>query len=152
MARRACELGIGERVLVRGWCPEPERERLLARAGLFVLPSHAEGSPMSLLEAMAAGCAVVASRAGGIPDAVEDGVDGLLVDAGDPAALAAAIARVLDDAALAARLGRAARSSIARRHAPELAVERVGRVYSSLGLAPGRAPRHVAAATRRALA
>lgn len=136
VARRVRELGIHDRVLIRGWCDAPGRERLLERAGLFVLPSHVEGSPMSLLEAMACGCAVVATRVGGIPDTVRDGANGLLVAPGDVAGLAAALARLLDDRALATRLGTAARATIARRHAPAAAIDRVGRIYSGLGLAP----------------
>jgi glycosyltransferase involved in cell wall biosynthesis len=138
IARRAHELGIGDRVLIRGWCPAGERERLLARASLFVLPSHVEGLPMSLLEAMAAGCAVIATRVGGIPDVVQDNVNGLLVGHDDPAALAAAMVRVLGNAALAERIGREARATIARRHAPAAAVEQLGRIYSELGVSPGQ--------------
>jgi glycosyltransferase involved in cell wall biosynthesis len=137
IARRAHELGIGDRVLIRGWCAASARERILARAGVFALPSHAEGLPMSLLEAMAAGCPVVASRVGGIPDAVHDGTDGLLVPAGDVAALAAALARMLADRGLAARLGGSAQVTVARRHSPAAAIDRIGRVYASLGLVPG---------------
>lgn len=137
IARRAHRLGIGGQVLIRGWCDAPERERLLARAGVFALPSHAEGLPMSLLEAMSSGCPVVASRVGGIPDAVRDGSDGLLVPAGDVAALALALRRVLGDHELAARLGASARVSVACRHSPAAAVESIGRIYSALGLAPG---------------
>jgi len=137
IARRAYELGIGDRVLIRGWCDATARDRMLARAGVFALPSHAEGLPMSLLEAMAAGCPVVATRVGGIPDAVHDGSDGLLVPAGDVPALAAALSRVLADRELAARLGGSAQAAVARRHSPAAAVDRIGRIYASLGLAPG---------------
>jgi len=94
---------------------------------------------MSLLEAMAAGCAVVASRVGGIPDVLEDGSNGLLVPASDPTALAAAIARVLANPALAARLGANARATVACSHAPAVAVQRIGRIYSSLGVEPALA-------------
>ena len=149
IARHAYELGIGDRVLIRGWCAAGARERILARTGVFALPSHAEGLPMSLLEAMAAGCPVVASRVGGIPDAVHDGTEGLLVPAGDVAALAAALARVLSDRDLAARLGASAQVAIARRHSPAAAIDRIGRIYASLGLVPGagRAPAFGAAPT-----
>lgn len=136
VAKRAYELGIGDRVLIRGWCPPPVREQILARSAIFALPSHFEGSPMSLLEAMAAGCAVVATRVGGIPDTVRDGVDGLLVDEGDTAALASALVKLLSDPALARRLGGAARESVVRDHAPSQAVERLGRLYASLGQHP----------------
>jgi glycosyltransferase involved in cell wall biosynthesis len=136
LARRARELGIAERVLVRGWCAPEERARMLARATLFVLPSHVEGLPMSLLEAMAAGCAVVATRVGGIPDVVQDGANGMLVGARDPGGLAEAIARLLADPALAAKLGHAARATVARGHSPEAALRKLGEIYSDLGVMP----------------
>ena len=136
VARRAHELGIGDRVLIRGWCPAAARERMLMRCAAFALPSHAEGSPMSLLEAMAAGCPVVATRVGGIPDAIRDGSNGLLVPAGEARALAAALDRVLADGALAESLGAAARASVAQAHAPATAIERLGRIYASLGQHP----------------
>jgi glycosyltransferase involved in cell wall biosynthesis len=71
---------------------------------VFVLPSLSEGTPRTLVEARALGCPVVASRVGGIPSSVIDGSDGLLVPPRDPAALAAAIERVLDDGPLRQRL------------------------------------------------
>jgi glycosyltransferase involved in cell wall biosynthesis len=133
VARRAHELGIGDRVLVRGWCPPGVRGQILSRASVFTLPSHAEGSPMSLLEAMAAGCPVVATRVGGIPDSVRDGHNGLLVPARDPNALAAALGRLLDHPEFAARLGASARATIARGHSPTTAIQRIGRIYAALG-------------------
>jgi glycosyltransferase involved in cell wall biosynthesis len=134
--RRARELGIASRVRVLGWCEADEREALLARAHLLALPSRFEGSPMSVLEAMAAGVPVVASRAGGIPDLVRDGKTGLLVPECEVGALAQALDRLLGDAALAARLGAAGRESVARDHTPEAAVEAIGRIYSNLGQLP----------------
>ena len=88
---------------------------------------------MSVLEAMAAGCPVVASRVGGIPDAVRDGQDGLLVPVGDPQALAAALGRLIDDRELATRFGAAARARVTRAHAPAKAIECIGRIYAALG-------------------
>jgi glycosyltransferase involved in cell wall biosynthesis len=90
-----------------------------ARAGIALYPSvpaangDRDGLPVALLEAMSAGCAVVASAVPGIVDVVEDGVNGLLVTPGDPDALAAAMNRLLADPALAARLGRAAAETAA---------------------------------------
>jgi glycogen synthase len=95
-----------------GFVPHEEVERLLARAAVVVLPSHREGLPMALLEAMAHGRAVVATPVGGIPTLVEDGRTGLLVPPGDAGALRAAIERLLADSELRARLGRAARERV----------------------------------------
>jgi glycosyltransferase involved in cell wall biosynthesis len=99
-----------------------------------VLPSYAEGLPMSLLEAMAAGCPVVATRVGGIPDLVTDGVDGLLIPPGDPHALAAALQRILRDPVFAQQLGNAARQTIANRYTAERSLERLEQLYAGLGV------------------
>ena len=89
---------------------------------------------MSLLEAMAAGCPVIASDVGGIPDVVTDGVNGLLVPAGDRDALALALHRLLVDRDLAQRLGREARETIRRRFTTAHAIERLDQIYSGLGV------------------
>ena len=83
-------------------------DHILRAADFFVLPSDTEGLPLSVLEAMAHGLPVVASRVGGIPEIIEDGQQGLLVSPGDPAALRNAIQRIVDDAVLRRRLGKAA--------------------------------------------
>jgi glycosyltransferase involved in cell wall biosynthesis len=104
LAARAQPLGGAVRLLG----PRPDVPALLAAASVFVLPSRWEGQPLILQEALAAGCAIVASRTGGIPDLTgEDAA--LLVPPGDVDALAAAIRRVLTDRALAERLAAAAR-------------------------------------------
>jgi glycosyltransferase involved in cell wall biosynthesis len=138
VARRAAELGMRAHLHLPGWISRGRREDLIRRTTVFVLPSHAEGLPMSLLEAMAAGCPVIASRVGGIPDLVTDGVNGLLVPPGDRGALALALHRLLVDRGLAARLGREARATIMRRYTVEQAVERLEQVYAGLGVS--RAP------------
>lgn len=114
-------LGVAGRVEAAGFLAPADLAALLARADVFVLvpedrdPADVEGFGVALLEAAAAGLPVVASRTGGIPEAVEDGVTGLLVPPGDHVATAAAVRRLLDDEALAASMGRAGRDRAAVR-------------------------------------
>jgi glycosyltransferase involved in cell wall biosynthesis len=140
-ARQAEALGIGGAVRFPGWVGEGEKRAWLARASVFVLPSHAEGLPMSLLEAMAAGLPVVASAVGGIPDVVKHGVNGLLVAPGDELDLLRAMRRLLREPQLAAALGAAGRETVRAHHAPEQALARLGEVYASLGVAGAARPR-----------
>jgi glycosyltransferase involved in cell wall biosynthesis len=140
-ARRAEALGIEDAVRFPGWLGEAQKRAWLRRAAVFVLPSHAEGLPMSLLEAMAAGVPVVASAVGGIPDVVKHGVNGLLVAPGDAVDLLRALRRVLRDPQLAAALGAAGRETVRARFAPEQVLAQLGEVYAGLGVegAPLRA-------------
>ena len=85
---------------------------LLAAADLFCLPSRREGMGVALLEAMAAGLPVVASRVGGMVEAFEDGVSGLHVEVGDTQGLALALGSVVEDPQRAASLGAAARARV----------------------------------------
>jgi glycosyltransferase involved in cell wall biosynthesis len=101
-------LGLAERVRLAG--ERRDVPELLAGADVFVLSSASEGMPVSVLEAMAAGLPIVASRVGGVPEQISDGETGLLVEAGDPDELAAALARLTQDAGLRRRLGAAARA------------------------------------------
>jgi glycosyltransferase involved in cell wall biosynthesis len=94
--------------------PPDEVAAALDASTVLVLPSFSEGLPRVAMEAFARGRPVVGSRAGGIPDIVEDGVSGLLVPPGDDAALADALVRVLSDAGLAQRLADGARAAAGR--------------------------------------
>lgn len=124
--------GILERVELRGWLDAPARDAELARAAVFCLPSHAEGLPMALLEAMAAGKAVVASAVGGIPELVHDGENGLLVPPRDGAALAAALARLLGDAGLCRQLGARARATVENGYSTQSVCGRLAAIYNDL--------------------
>ena len=90
--------------------PTEEIARALDSSSVLLLPSRAEGTPRIVLEAFCRGRAVVGGRVGGVPDLVEDGVSGLLVGPDDVTGIADALVRVLDDRALAERMGRAARA------------------------------------------
>jgi glycosyltransferase involved in cell wall biosynthesis len=124
----ARRLGIDDRVLFLGF--HHDVPSLLAALDLFVLPSLWEGLSKALLEAMAVACPIVASRAVGVTEVLRDGVEGLLVPMCDVAALAGAVARVVDDPGLAGRLGQAARRRAIEQHSMRsigLAFDRVYR-------------------------
>jgi glycosyltransferase involved in cell wall biosynthesis len=105
-------LGLQDAIALTG--TRDDVPELLARADVFALSSRSEGAPLSILEAMAAGLPVVSSRVGGVPELVVDGETGLLVPPGDPAAMAAALGRLLADAGLRRRLGAAGRERAQR--------------------------------------
>jgi len=108
MQREVEKLGIAEKVALPGWVGPARVRELLAEADIVVLPSYEENLPMSVIEGMAYGRAVVATPVGAVEDILIDGETGLLVPVGDSDALAAAFARLLDDPALRERLGAAA--------------------------------------------
>jgi glycosyltransferase involved in cell wall biosynthesis len=107
---------LGGRVRWLGCVGEHALPAVYAAADLFVWPAVNEAYGMALLEAQAAGLAVVAGRCGGVPDIVGDGETGCLVPAGDAAACAGAVARLLDDPGLSQAMGRRAALRVARRH------------------------------------
>jgi glycosyltransferase involved in cell wall biosynthesis len=99
---------------------------------VFVLPSYSEGLPVCILEAMAAGLPVVASRVGGIPEEVNDGQTGILIPPKDPTALAKAIVRLLSNRTLASTMGREGQKRIIARFHPHRFVQIHQTMYESL--------------------
>jgi glycosyltransferase involved in cell wall biosynthesis len=97
----------------------------MKRAWVFTLPSHHEALPMSILEAMAAGVPVVASRVGGIPAAVDDGRSGILIEPRDVSALATALLSLLGDAARRKNMGIESRRQAAEIFSADVIVPRV---------------------------
>jgi len=124
------QLGVRDRLLLAG--SRPDARELIAGLDLLVVPSHSEGSSLISMEAMALGKAVVASRVGGIPEVVEDGVTGVLVEAGDAEGLARAIAELLADEPRREKLGRAGKARVWRDFDSRLMVERTSQVYGDL--------------------
>ena len=105
---KAAELGLADRVDLPGWVGPQRVAELIASADIMVLPSFAENLPMSIIEAMASGLAVVATPVGAVSDIVIDGETGLLVPVGDVDALTTALTRLVEDKPLRDRLGAAA--------------------------------------------
>jgi len=131
-AARAAALGIGKHVTFPGWLGGEALARAYAEAAVFCLPSYVEGLPMSILEAMSYGTAVVASRVGGIPDVISDGLNGLLVEPGQVGALADALVGVLQDGRRREELGCAAKRTVAADYSLEAVSEQLGRLYERL--------------------
>jgi len=128
----AQELGVAENVRLLGFWPPDDVPDLLAALDVAVNSSDFEGSPLGIMEFMAAGTPVVATAVGGTPDLIEDGADGLLVPRGDHVALAAGIERLLADRELAARLASSARDKQAREFSLAALVGRLDGLYADL--------------------
>lgn len=120
--RLVAELGLAGQVQFLGH--HRDMPGLLMSQRIYVLATHYEGMPLALVEGMAAGCACIASDVIGVRGVIEHGVTGLLVPEGDALALADAIALLLQDDALAARLGRAARERALAEHGMPLMHQR----------------------------
>jgi len=112
--RAKLERSAGERVRFVGARPRAEALGFLAAADVAVLPSAWENFPHAAVEALAMGTPVVATRVGGVPEIVHDGENGVLVEAGDEKAFAAALARVVEDDAFRGALAAAAAPSVRR--------------------------------------
>jgi glycosyltransferase involved in cell wall biosynthesis len=129
LKREAWALGLDGTIVFAG--RREDVPRLLRAFDLFVLPSIHEGLSIALLEAMAAGKPVVVTRVGGMPEVVEDGVEGLIVPPANPEALSRAILTLLRDADLRAQCGDAARQRSAHFN-NATAAERLEQVYGEL--------------------
>jgi glycosyltransferase involved in cell wall biosynthesis len=126
----AGELGIVRDCLFAGY--QEDVGPFFAAFDVFVLPSGNEGTPVTAIEALATGCPVVATRVGGVPDVVDDGVDGFLVAPGAVQELAARLAELARDPELRVRMGAAGRERMRTRYAVDRLVDDVDRLYREL--------------------
>jgi glycosyltransferase involved in cell wall biosynthesis len=117
------EAGLARDIDVAGWVSGADKEAAFGWCDVFVLPSHLEGLPNAVLEAMARGVPVVATAVGGVPSLLQQGKAGILVPPAAPEELAAAIQLLLTDQALRQRLGVAARSRALAAHDAPAAVQ-----------------------------
>ena len=120
---------LGNAVRFPGFVRGADKLRSLQEASLLALPSYAEGLPVAVLEAMAAGLPVVTTPVGGVPDFFRDGVNGLLTPPGNVAALAVAINRLLDDPAAAQAMGQHNRQQALEQFAVPQYARRLLQVY-----------------------
>lgn len=136
---QAESLGLKGRVRCPGWLSAEEIRKELGQASLFALPSHAEGVPMALLEAMSCGLPVVTTPVGGIPEVVQSGKNGILVAPQDIDALEQALATLLESPLERARLGSEGRETIARNFALSVTLDKLAALYRDFGLPERRA-------------
>lgn len=135
--RMLCQdLGIEENVLLPGWVSGEAKKHLMDECAIFALPSYAEGLPLGLLEAMAAGKAVITTPVGGIPDVVNDGINGILVPPKEVDALAAAIEYLVTNMGACSKLGERARATVEAEFADTVVFAEIGKIYQSLGILP----------------
>ena len=140
LKEHAASLGLGPSVRFPGFLQQPQLKEEFEQAHIFVHPSqmgadgNREGIPNALLEAMAQGLPVVATQHGGIPEAVENGVSGRLLDEGDAAGIAAALLDYFQQPEMLRAAGRAARLAAERSYSQEKQVEAISRLYGQ-GLA-----------------
>jgi glycosyltransferase involved in cell wall biosynthesis len=130
LERLAHELGIIKDTLFLGY--QEDVGPLYAAFDALVLPSGNEGTPVSVIEALAAGTPVVATRVGGVPDVVRHGEDGFLVEPGESEAFADRLAQLARDPALRERFGAAGRARVLPRYAVDRLVDDVDRLYRAL--------------------
>jgi glycosyltransferase involved in cell wall biosynthesis len=144
---RARDLGIADRVHLLGL--RRDIPSVLAAAEMFVLPSLSEALPLALLEAMFAGHPIVASDVGDVRAVLASGDAGLLVEPGDPQALAAAIDRLLTDPALARAIGERAHQRASSQYDISQMLARYGAIYEDVLMRPPSRCIHLMARTAR---
>jgi glycosyltransferase involved in cell wall biosynthesis len=132
LAARIAGHGLEDQVRMHPAVPHNQLMRLVQATDLFVMASTHEGFPLTPAEAMAMGQAVLATRVGGIPELVEDGVSGVLVPPAHPEALAEQIAALMSDPVLRQRLGEAGRRRIVEHFSTDVLAERWERYYGEL--------------------
>jgi glycosyltransferase involved in cell wall biosynthesis len=127
---------LGDRVRLLPPLPRAQVIELYRDADVFVLPTWREGFPNVVLEAMAAGLPIVATPVGAIPDAVQDGREGLLVAARDASSLAGALGKLVGDRDLRLAMGARARARVAAEFSLPAVLDRLEQIYGELAPAP----------------
>jgi glycosyltransferase involved in cell wall biosynthesis len=130
LERQARETGIADRVIFTGW--RRDLPRIYADLDVLAVTSNNEGTPVSAIEAMAAGCPVVATNVGGLPDLIREGETGYLVPPGDAPAVATALLRVLHQPEMAQRMGEAGRMAAQERFAIQRLITDMEQLYLEL--------------------
>ncbi|MEY8200684.1 MAG: glycosyltransferase family 4 protein [Colwellia sp.] len=131
--KMAADLKLEGKVKLLGWVSGDEKNQHLANATIYCLPSYNEGFPMGVLEAMSSKVAVVSSKAGGIPDAITDKQEGILIDAGNEQALANALSILLESPQLRASYADSAFKKYVDNFSPTVINAQLESIYAELG-------------------
>jgi glycosyltransferase involved in cell wall biosynthesis len=131
-AKMARELQIADAVTFAGWVDGTAKTALLETADIYLLPSHNEGLPVSVLEAMAYRLPVITTPVGGIPELITDGVEGRLVTPGDVFALENTIRELAEDSATRRRFGQAGYERVSNYYSEAVVLPLISRIYADV--------------------
>ena len=127
------ELGLDECVELLGWVAGDKKINILKQADAYVLPSYNEGFPMGVLEAMSCNIPVIASTAGGIPDAITNNIDGLLIKPGDVESLKMAMNRLIEFPVETEKMRDVAKEKFLNNFSPRVIIPKLKCIYKELG-------------------
>jgi len=130
--KRVDQLNVAPYVEFHGVLSKEEMVKAYQDADIFLLPSFGEGFPNSMLEAMASGLPIIATRVGAVPEVIEDGENGLLIDPGDPGALTRALKRLLYDNELRHTLGSNNLRKVQEKYHIPKGIEQLDRIYREI--------------------
>lgn len=128
----AANEGIQDHVKFLGWIKGGEKENLLNKCSIFTLPSYYEGMPMSVLEAMSYGLATVSTNAGGIPQIIDDGLNGFRIEAGNVEALSRCFVSLLKDVELKKSIGQKAVEKIKNKFDVRVSYKKLLHIYQEV--------------------
>lgn len=134
--RQAADMGLSGLVDMPGWLSADETRALCARADILVLPSHAEGLAMAVLEGLSHGLAVVTTRVGAHEEVISDGETGVFVPVGDKDALAAALAKLITDPDIRSRLSAGARAHYLNHFSMKAYMRSMENLYETISAQP----------------
>ncbi|QSY95650.1 glycosyltransferase family 4 protein [Rhizobium bangladeshense] len=134
--RQAASMGLSDLVKMPGWLDADEAQALCARADILVLPSHAEGLAMAVVEGLAHGLAVVTTRVGAHSEVISDGENGVFVPVGDKDALAAALAKLVTDPEIRSRLSAKARAHYLSHFSMKAYMRSLEKLYDAVSAQP----------------
>ncbi len=126
------EKPTGDNVKIHGWVSGEKKDEVFKNAAMLILPSYSEGLPISILEGMACGLPIIATPVGGIPEAVENGINGFLIEPGDCKALSEKIDLLLKDKELREKMGTESKKTAKEKFDVKIVLKNLGEIYDSL--------------------